>query len=332
MAAQVDVVIVGAGLAGLLAARTLLERGIRPIVLEKSRSIGGRVSTRQMEEGIADEGAQFFTTRDPIFKVMVNRWLDAGLAFEWSRGWSNGDLEATDDGYPRYAVRGGMSALAKYLAQGLNIRLNTSLTAVRPAMMGWEVEDESRKTQRARGVILTPPVPQSLALLNVGGVPVRGEQQGQLSAIDYDPCLTGLFRLVGEITLPPPGALQRPAESIPWIADNQSKGISPDVKTVTIQAGADYSRQLYNESDENVLKAFRTELLPFMGDDTIIVESQLRRWRYSQPTSIHPDRCMVVENNAPLVFAGDAFGGPRIEGAVLSGIAAGSTMASVLGI
>jgi predicted NAD/FAD-dependent oxidoreductase len=330
MTSQVDVVVVGAGLAGLMAARTLVERGFHPILLEKSKVVGGRVSTRQLEEGLADEGAQFFTTRDPKFAVMVGRWQDAGLAFEWSRGWSDGSLASASDGHPRYAIRGGMSALARYLAQGLNVRLNSPLNAVRRAMTVWEVEDEYRKTHRARGVILTPPVPLSLDLLKAGNFPLPTEQEALLSVIDYDPCLTGLFRLAGEVTLPPPGALQRPHALITWIADNQRKGISPDAQTVTMQASAAYSRQLFNESDENILKAFRTDLLPFMGDDTIIVESQLKRWRYSQPVSTYPDRSLVIEGNAPLVFAGDAFGGPRVEGAILSGISAGHAMAVLL--
>jgi predicted NAD/FAD-dependent oxidoreductase len=330
MAHQVDVLIVGAGLAGLLAARRLVERGIRPMLLEKGRAVGGRIATYHLQEGLADSGAQFFTTRDPVFEIMVNRWLEVGLAFEWSRGWSDGSLASTRDGHPRYAIRGGMSALAKYLAQGLDVRLNVPLEVVRHAFNGWEVEDENGTRQRGRAIILTAPVPQSLALLDEGGCPVPQEQQELLSAIDYDPCLTGLFRISGEITLPPPGAIQRPHAPIYWIADNQRKGISPDVKTVTMQASPAYSRQLYDEPDENVLKAFRTDLLPFMGDDAIVVESQLKRWRYSQPMSIYPDRCLATEGHAPLVFAGDAFGGPRIEGAILSGIAAGDAMATLL--
>lgn len=36
-----DVVVVGAGVAGLRAARTLGEAGVEPLVLEKSRGLGG---------------------------------------------------------------------------------------------------------------------------------------------------------------------------------------------------------------------------------------------------------------------------------------------------
>jgi hypothetical protein len=53
--------------------------------------------------------------------------------------------------------------------------------------------------------------------------------------------------------------------------------------------------------------------------DVKIVEAQHKRWRMATPQTIWPQRLWASER---LVFAGDAFGGPRIEGAVLSGRAA----------
>ena len=46
---------------------------------------------------------------------------------------------------------------------------------------------------------------------------------------------------------------------------------------------------------------------------------------------IHPDRCLVADRLPPLVFAGDAFGGAKVEGAALSGAAAAAAVASLLG-
>src|SRR3569832_747582 len=102
LAIKTDVIIVGAGLAGLMAGRVLANAGKRVVLLDKGRSIGGRMATRRLGGGLADVGAQFFTVREPEFGAVVTRWLAEGLIFEWSRGWSDGRLAAsTGDGHPR---------------------------------------------------------------------------------------------------------------------------------------------------------------------------------------------------------------------------------------
>ncbi|MCC6802026.1 MAG: FAD-dependent oxidoreductase [Anaerolineae bacterium] len=324
-----DVLVVGAGLAGLMAARTLVEQGARVIVVDKGRSVGGRLATRRIGGGVADHGAQFFTVRDPAFGAFVERWITEGLVFEWSRGWSDGSLSVSRDGHPRYAVRGGMNALAKHLAKGLDTRLKVNLAAVKPANGGWQITDVSGSSQRAQAVLLTPPVPESLGLLNA--VPLNPDDRKALEAIQYSPSLTGMFRLDRVIRLPSPGAIQRPHANVHWIADNHRKGISPGAVILTAQAGTTYSRQLWERSDEQILNALKVDLLPVIGDAQI-VEAQLKRWRYSQPEQIYPERCFVAADlPAPLVFAGDAFGEPRVEGAALSGMAAGRRLIELLG-
>ena len=64
---------------------------------------------------------------------------------------------------------------------------------------------------------------------------------------------------------------------------------------------------------------------PWLG--SVPVQTQLHRWRYSLPLRVYPERCLALREPAPLVFAGDAFGGPRVEGAALSGMAAGVALA-----
>jgi len=330
MVQHIDVLVVGAGLSGLMAARTLIERGLRVLVLDKGASVGGRMATRRIGEGLADHGAQFFTVRSPEFRAMVDRWLESGLVFEWSRGWSDGSLAHTSDGHPRYAVAGGMNALAKQLAIGVETRTRVHLVEVRRTPDGWIVSDEAGTTQRARAVVLTPPVPQSLALLDRGGVTLPATIRASLDSIQYEPCLTAMFHIEGDAILPAPGAIQRPHAPIFWMADNRRKGISQGVTIITMQGNPAYSRQLFDLEEDDVLKSFRVGLMPFLDENARIIEGQLKRWRYSMPALLYPEPYVLVDAGAPLIFAGDAFGGPQVEGAVLSGLAAGQALAEAL--
>jgi predicted NAD/FAD-dependent oxidoreductase len=331
MSQNVDVLIVGAGMSGLMAARTLVEAGKSVLVLDKGRSVGGRMATRRIGSGAADHGTQFFTARAPEFTASVQRWQADGLVFEWSRGWSNGSLMAATDGHPRYAVRGGMNALMKHLAAGLDTRVKLEVMSVELVNGGWEVRDGVGTRQQARALLLTPPIPQSLALLDEGGVQLAETDRTALERIEYERCLAALFSVQGDVHLPAPGAIQRPHAPIYWIADNRRKGVSPQAAIVTMQAGPVYSRQLWELDDEDILRSFRVDLMPFLDDRARVIEGQLKRWRYAQPSVVFPERCLVAADQAsPLVFAGDAFGVPRVEGAFLSGLAAGQRLAELL--
>ncbi|MEO1075332.1 MAG: NAD(P)/FAD-dependent oxidoreductase [Bacteroidota bacterium] len=72
MSALSDVVIVGGGLAGLTAARTLAAHGIAFTLLEASDGLGGRVRTDEFDEYLLDRGFQVLLTAYPE----AQRWLD----------------------------------------------------------------------------------------------------------------------------------------------------------------------------------------------------------------------------------------------------------------
>jgi predicted NAD/FAD-dependent oxidoreductase len=321
-----DFLIIGAGLAGLLAARTLTEGAASVMLVDKGRSVGGRLATRRVGAGTADHGAQFFTVRDPEFRALVEDWDRRGLVFVWSMGWSDGSIAATErDGHPRYAVKGGLNALAKALSEGLDCRLDAQVTALRRDGDRYTASLADGGSVSARAVLLTPPVPQSLALLRAGEISLAEDDAAALERIQYDPCVCGLFNIAGEVFLPEPGALQRPHAEIAWIADNHRKGISPNARILTLHASPAFSRAHYDAPDSFWVDRFTAELASFMKTDAHIVEAQVKRWRYSQPAALHPERCLIAAGER-LVFAGDAFGSPRIEGAALSGVAAGRAL------
>lgn len=323
-----DVLVVGAGLAGLMAAAELVEHGQRPLLVDKGRSVGGRLATRRIGPGRADHGAQFMTVRSPRFAAYVERWIAAGLVYQWSTGWSDGSLAAGPrDGHPRYAVHGGMNALTKHLAGELSaqhVPIYTAWRATRIEQLqdGWRASSDTGEQITARAALLTAPAPQSLELLKAGAVALSAADRAALQAIAYAPCLCGLFWVEGDLLLPPEGAVQRPAHDFAWIADNRRKGISPDASILTVHAGPAWSAAHYDRPDNEVLDLLKSEALRWAAGSAVIRSAEIKRWRYAVPTALHPQPFLRAAGLPPLLFAGDAFGSPRIEGAALSGLAA----------
>jgi predicted NAD/FAD-dependent oxidoreductase len=57
-----------------------------------------------------------------------------------------------------------------------------------------------------------------------------------------------------------------------------------------------------------------------------VTEYQVHGWRYSKPVRVEESPCLILSESPPLVLAGDAFAGPRVEGAALSGWAAADAL------
>lgn len=338
MAEAADVVIVGAGLSGLNAAQVLQQAEHTTILLDKGRRAGGRLATKEFAGSRADHGAQFFSVRSSELRQRVEAWAKQGLVYEWSRGWSDGSIQSNrPDGYPRYAVRGGMNQLAQHLAHGLDVRPSTRVSRLEKTVEGWVVyanaypfESSPEQAFRAKAILLTPPVPQSLALLDSSDVVLPDSQRQALENIEYGPCLAGLFKIEGVLGLPYPGALQRHNATFSWIADNQRKGVSPDVHMITVHASPDWSREHYRDDPDDILDAMWQELVSLADADIHMKDRLFHRWGYSIPLVTHDERVMLAEGVPPLIFAGDAFGGPRVEGAFLSGLAAGTLISQQL--
>ena len=79
---QRHIAVVGAGIAGIACARTLMQAGHRVSVFEKSRGTGGRMATRRTEFGSFDHGTQYFTVRDARFAKALE--TAQGLVRPWS--------------------------------------------------------------------------------------------------------------------------------------------------------------------------------------------------------------------------------------------------------
>lgn len=316
------VVVIGAGMSGLVAARALSPHH-QVIVVDKGRSVGGRLATRRIGGAVVDHGAQFFTARGAAFRSQVDDWLDRSVARVWCHGFGDG----RGDGHPRYVGVAGMNSLAKDLALGLDCHTSTMVFSIRPSEDAWSVVIDDGSTFDADAVVVTSPLPQSWSLLAQAEIDLPDE----LFRTDYQRTIALLAVLDRPSAVPAPGGVQfgdageGDVGSFSFIGDNQAKGVSP-VPAVTFHATARWSAEHWDD-DTDALAVVLAELAsPWLGDAEI-VEAQVKRWRFATPTAIRPERCWVDERHR-IVLAGDVFAGPRVEGAFDSGTAAANAVES----
>lgn len=311
-------VIIGAGISGLLLARELTARGARVQVLEKSGGVGGRMSTKRVGEAVFDQGAQFFTVRDEYFEALVERWARCQAMTRWP-----------DETSSRWVPRPSMTGLAKALARSVCVRLRHKVRAVKRHACGcWEVDVEGEELVRAERLVLTSPVPQSLALLDAGGVMLPHEVRAELDRCDYHPCLALMLTLDQPGALPATG-LELDEGPIRWAVDNVQKGITQGAAAaITVHLSRAFSEEYYALGEAELFEKVLPALRPMLGD-AVVTGRALHRWRYSEPKTVHPQKYVWLDE-WKLGFCGDGFGGPRVEGAATSGLALAREIASTL--
>ncbi|NJL89607.1 MAG: FAD-dependent oxidoreductase, partial [Coleofasciculaceae cyanobacterium SM2_1_6] len=178
-----DVVIIGAGLAGITCGRYLQEQGRRVVLLEKSRGVGGRLATRRLSGTIADHGAKYLENQGSYTKDLIEFLQQQGLIISWANtnyefrdteidsttGRDQTKLWKSQIGTDRYVAPLGMSSIAKTLAQGLDIRLSHRVDRVQATDQGWQLGLDlpaDSPTIQAKALVIAIPAPQALAILS----------------------------------------------------------------------------------------------------------------------------------------------------------------------
>lgn len=319
-------IIVGAGISGLVAARKMQDNEIDVTILEKSASVGGRMATRKSEKAIFDHGAQYATTRERVFREMVEGWCAQKLVKPWYRG---------PLGNQRYVGVEGMATIAQYLAKGLKIELQETVTKVTFAKGKWTVTSlnaQNKSTQRsAEFLILTSPVPQSLDLLDASKIELPYDEEEELRKIKYTKCITVMAQLKSSAGLPNPGAMDLNHPVLRWIGDNSVKGVSRVDGSVTLNSSTKFAETHWDSPDEIRIPLLLQAAKPFLKAD--VESATSHRWGYSEPTRLYWEKQpfrknYFLDDSMHLGMCGDGFAGGRIEAAAMSGLALAEVLSS----
>lgn len=315
-----SVAVIGAGLAGLAAARTLAGHGLKVQVFDKARGPGGRTSTRRSEAYAFDHGAQYFTVRDARLQPYLASWQEQGLIAPWSGRLgigAPGQIKARQDGIARYVAVPGMNALAKHLAQGLDLRTSTPVVAVTEVAGSWQLRDEAGTLLGCYDTVLvaTPPA-QAVPLL--AGSPALAQQA---AAVRMSPCWAVMAAFPAAPALAWDGLFLQHSP-LAWAVRNASKPGRAPLETWVLHATPDWSAAHLEMTADSVARCLLAAFLA--SADLPLLEPVLlsaHRWRYA--LTINPLReGSLWDGERRLGACGDWCLGTRMEDALLSGFAA----------
>ncbi len=311
------IAIIGAGVAGLSAARELRANGIDVRLFDKSRGVSGRMSTRYAGAWEFDHGAQYLTVQDEDFRAEIDRTIEAGSCAPWAARalyLKTGEL-SSDTGRDRYVGTPRMNSLPKFWAEGLNIELSRRVSKVtRGETWTLEFEDGSVETG-FDGVISTLPPAQAQLVL-----PDDFKQMETVKSAEMNVCFTLMIGLNAPVD---PGWDTLRVKDLPidWISMNHAKpGRSQDVGTVVVTSEPDWSNT-HQDADrewvQDVMLKSASALIGMPLQDA--PHLALHRWLYASNKTSPDVDCLIGDG---IVACGDWCLGGRVQGAWLSGRAA----------
>ena len=324
MSNQKHVLIIGGGISGLMAAHVLDAKGFPVTIIDKGRGIGGRLATRRInfegKEGVFDYGAQYFTVRSKEFKTWTDEWLRIKKSEPWSKEFFSVQGTSSIDKDMKFKGHTSLRDIAKHMASNFYFETGTRAVRIDWQENKWRVTTALRRSLIADILLLTPPVPQILTLLDDSGIVIAKDIRDELNQIVYNPCIAMLALLDGKSAIPAPGGIRMAGEPISWMADNTQKGISPHGQAITIHGGPAFSESNYNKDEKWLAQQILSHSQRWLKAH--VLTYQIHRWKYSQPTHIYGEPFLYLENPGPLYMAGDSFTGGRIESAAISGLKA----------
>jgi photolyase PhrII len=311
------VVVIGAGISGLAAARTLADHGHEVTVFDKGRGVGGRMSTRRADQGGFDHGAQYFTVRDEAFARRVSAWEEDGLVAPWPQSLVHIDQAGRStpvDPQPRFAAVPGMSALCERLAAGLDVRGSVEVEALVASDSGWQVGDRT-----ADQVIVTVPLPQVAPLLAA-----TPELTRQLPQVAYLPCHAAM------LTLPemsaPFDAATFDDDVIAWVACDSAKPgrrVPQGLSRWVVHATSDWSQAHLDTDKQDIADHLAARVQQLLPDFPAAIDAVGHRWRYARVESAPAPLNTSRHLGRGVWLAGDACAGrSRVESAWCSGVSA----------
>ena len=313
-----NIAVIGAGLAGITVASKIKEK-FDVKVFEKSKDVGGRMSTRRENQFIFDHGAQFFKIKTIDFKNFllelfvqkkIKPWIFRLAYFE---GQYLSKIKLIKDSDKFFVGVPNMNSIAKYLSKDCNVILNTKIERIIRKNDKWNLYDHNKKSHGSYDwIILSLPAQQSLELLTN-----KISFYSLIKKIKMKGCFSLMVGLNKSVNLDYDAALIE-KEDIAWFAINNSKPSRMKKNCLIINSSYEYASKNINASRDKVLKHLLSKSSKLLNFDLLkSTMIKMHQWRYVEAES-SPVENFFIDYKEKVAVCGDWFINSRVEGAFIS--------------
>ena len=310
------VVVVGAGISGVAAARAVAAAGLEVLVLDRGHRVGGRMASRRTDGRVVDTGASYFTVSDRAFGDVVDDWQGRDLVRPWTDTLTvahEGTLEPKS-GPVRWAAPGGLRSLVEDLAADLDVR-RTRVERVGP---GPTVDGLP-----ASAVVLAMPDPQAARLV---AAPLRAA--AAVADQPWEPVIAVALGYDEPTWDELPAAFVNDHPVLSLIADDGSRR-GDDAPVLVAHTTGDTARAHLDDPDavvDDVVDAVG-ELLGLTAPPRW---THAHRWTFASPAQPHdtPSDTPFHLDDDLVAVVGDGWGSPKVETAWRSGTLLGRALAA----
>lgn len=312
------VLIIGAGLAGLAAARTLTDHGWPVTVLDKGRGPGGRVSTRRTGAWCFDHGTQHLNFGERHLQPLVSAWVQDGVLSD-----AMGRLVGVDT----------MSRLGKHIASDLTVHVAQRVTALEHSARGWQATTAAGLVHEADVVLLAIPALQAVELLTAAAPTASAAATAAhtMRAVQMAPCWSTMvvFDAVPSASICASlegGALRMPQDG--RLATSYRECLKPGREpheAWVVHSGVSWSTEHLEQDAPWIAREVSSALHAALAMPGSVVHAESHRWRYARVRAGLSTPCLW-DAPAGLGVAGDFAYADRatmseVERAWCSGIA-----------
>ena len=340
MTSSRKIAVVGAGIAGLACARTLVQAGRTITLLEQRPVAGGRTASQATPYGSFDSGAQYFTGRDPRFEQALAATEVA------RRPWNANAVRVLDplgrvaeaampSLEPHWVAVPAMDTLASQWLQPLTasggVQLQTRVTRIEPDALDrrhWQLQtsgpgDSVHVYSGFDTVLLAMPHALAGGLLRQSNLAPRLTER--IEQVEVAPCWTLMlaFPQAVQPTMSHLGPQWNAAHSthhrVAWVARESSKPGRSAIERWTVQASPKWSQEHLEDDEPRVQAKLLKAFAEVTGIRAEPASAQVHRWRWAR-TERPLGSSHLWDRASGLGACGDWCLGHRMEDAFVSGL------------